>query len=113
MRDVELADILIERLNDMLVDPAVRHDLQAFFKFEVVCTKATAEHPTIQVRPSAIPGCHILTLLGLLNGLVGTLPSGPKEGWGYITAVFDDDDHLVQFLRTDVTGLGLKKEPAP
>ena len=37
-------------------------------------------HPTIQVIEGAVG------LLGLLNGLSGVIPSGPKKDWGYISA---------------------------
>jgi hypothetical protein len=40
-------------------------------------------------------------LLGILNGLFGTLPAGPKEGWGPIAAVFDDQGQLTGFNYTD------------
>lgn len=68
-----LADILIERLNKLIEDPAVRADISAL----------------IETRG-----------LGLINGLVGVIPDGPRKDWGYIAADFDDENKLVKFLRT-------------
>ena len=101
MTDPELADILIERLNALIEEPAIRLDVDALMKFELSCSDRTTAHPTIQTHQAAPDAPPVLRLLGLLNGACGTIPEGRFQGWGFIAAEYDDDDKLVRFLRTD------------
>jgi hypothetical protein len=89
----ELADYIITELNKiLLVD---RDAVEALIEHRVECNEALRAHPTVQVVDGNKVG-----LLGLLNGIVGTISDGPRQGWGYITGVYDDDGKLVQFQRT-------------
>jgi hypothetical protein len=98
MKDEELADEVIARLNKLIEDPAVRKDIGTLLERRIplgeLSTK-TREHPTIQTPMG-------LGAFGLLNGLVGVITSGPRQGWGYISAEFSDDNQLVRFLRTGI-----------
>jgi len=94
-----LADILIERLNKLIEDPAVRIDIGQLFEIRMPVSEATRKHPTLQTVDKVFLGT-----LGLINGLVGVIPDGPRKDWGYITAEYDDDNRLVKFLRTPMPG---------
>ena len=93
----DLADLLIERLNEI-----TKHDAVALGKLigaRVECNKHLLEHPTVQVATH--DGPTKVGLLGILNGLVGTIDDGPRTGSGLITAVCEDDGSLVRFRRTN------------
>lgn len=108
MNDADLADEVITRLNKLIENPEVREDIGQLIETRVTCGQATLDHPTIQateldtskhtVRGTPRPG--LVGFLGVLNGLVGAMPDGPKKGWGYVAAVFDDNMKLVRFERT-------------
>jgi len=109
VESAHLADVLIERLNALIHDPEVRADIARLIENRVTCSAATLNHETIQATPfekdkhtvKGEPPDGWVGVLGLLNGIVGILPDGPKKGWGYITAVFEDDGSLARFVRTD------------
>lgn len=95
MDDRILADEIIKRINAMIQDPDIRADIGALISQRIQVSRSTADHSTIQVSEDGTMGA-----LGLLNGVVGAIPSGAKEGWGYITAIFDDAGNLLEFCRT-------------
>ena len=114
MTDEELATELIMRLNRLCEDPAVREDVGKLLNTRIPCSEATAAHPSIQVHESdgktpemlkrlfngfemPLYKGPVVGWLGILNGLVGTIPEGPMAGWGHIAAVFDDDGKLTHF----------------
>jgi hypothetical protein len=97
MEDEVLADEIILRLNRLIKDPDIRKDLASLIETRVFCSKTTADHPGIQVDEDLAVG-----FLGMLNGIVGVDPKlvGPRRGWGYIAADYDDDTlELVGFKR--------------
>ncbi len=113
MDDAQLADEIIARLNKLIEHPEVRDDIGRLIESRVGCSRRTVDHPTIQAEVfhddqqmvRVKPGCEgpagFVGFLGVLNGLVGSIPSGePRSGWGYIAAEFDDDLKLVKFLRS-------------
>jgi hypothetical protein len=105
MDNSQLADVLIERLNHLISDLDVRKDISTLIETRVACSAATLDHPTIQASSPAraadgATGAPSVGVLGLLNGLVGVIPDGPKKGWGFITAELDDDGILTGFQRT-------------
>jgi len=99
MEDDALADELIRRLNALLENPEVRADIEKLIETRVSTSAATNAHPTIQIGGDKY-GTG-LGFLGLLNGVTGTIVGGKYDGWGYIAAFFDDDNHLSHFQRTE------------
>lgn len=98
--DALLAEEIVRRLNKLIEDKDVRKDLCRLIETRVPCTKKTLEHSTIQAN--AGPDTPRVGFLGMLNGIVGVILEGPREGYGYITATFDgpDDSRLTGFHRT-------------
>lgn len=96
----ELADNIILRLNGLVKDPDIREDIHELIEARQPCSTASAGHPTIQtVSDQSEAANPLLGFLGILNGLVGAMPDGPKAGCGYIAAVYDDADELTGFQR--------------
>jgi len=95
---VTIQDV-IDYLNKMLqVDP----DLMAMFvntRFDL--NKPLDDYPQeIQVMQSAKPA---LGIIGLLNGLFGTIEDGPQKGWGPLMIAMDKSNHFIlhEFVRTE------------
>jgi hypothetical protein len=87
----------ITLLNELLKldEPGMR----ALIEQRVPCNKALADHPTVQVqaREDAQSMQTVVGVLGILNGLFGT----DEEGWGPITANFEDGcTELLSFEQT-------------
>jgi hypothetical protein len=94
MKDTDLADEIIARLNKLIEEEGVRVDVGRLIETRLSgISDATFRHKSIQAAAG-------LGFLSLLNGLVGAITEGPREGWGYISAEFDDDESLVRFSRT-------------
>ena len=98
----DLADALIEQLNQLIEDPAVRDDIAKLLRMTTPVSEATLGHPTLQC------GDGTLSPLGMLNGICGVIEGdGPKKGWGFIAACFDYLEpekktmRLARFVRTD------------
>ena len=105
MKDEELADELIRRLNELVTEPDVRDFIEQLINRRIPVTQNVKDHPTIQVGMRY--GTLSAGFLGLLNGIVGKIEMGPREGWGLVAAVFDDSDpkKLLRFVRTDMADL--------
>lgn len=116
--DIRLADELIERLNALVTQtPNLGALLGILLQKLVVMSDPfgyIAHHPTIQVYGPGedAPGDDFdvipelsagVTPLGLLNGIVGTIPDGKREGWGYIAAIREDDGRISGFERADLS----------
>jgi hypothetical protein len=103
MTDEELADEIIARLNRLLESYSsdVRKVIADVFGHRCHVPRAMVHHPTIQIRESGVG--TTVSALGVLNGVVGVVREGPKAGWGFIAAVYDDDNALVRFERTKET----------
>ena len=84
----ELADFIIERLNEFAeTDPdAVR----ALVNARVPCNEALARHPTVQVSYRG-DGKPLVGLLGILNGIVGTVGKGTFKDCGFVAAEIEDE----------------------
>jgi hypothetical protein len=89
-----LADRIINALNDFVA--LDREALVKLLETRVPCNHALAGHPAVQVFKIAPGDPPTVGLLGILNGIAGV----DFDGWGFIAASFDDDGHLVKFLRT-------------
>lgn len=81
MTDLDLARILVERLNALIADPAARGDIQRLFEQRV---PMASDHKSIQCTGDKFG------TLGFLNGIAGG---------GYIQAVYSGDD-LLRFRLT-------------
>ena len=104
IQNQDLADEILRRLNEMIADPIIRKDIGRLIETRVPCSKSAFDHPTLQVGSSDDPEFNLpayqISTLGFLNGIVGSFLEGPKKGWGHIAACFDDNGHLVRFIRT-------------
>lgn len=87
---------VVDVLNDMLKRDY--HAVEALMRNRVYCNAALADHPSIQ---TSSVGAHSVGLLGILNGLFGTIEEGPKAGFGPIT--MEADEHTGVILRFRVT----------
>lgn len=101
MTKTELADEFIEKLNEI-----ASHDPEAMAKLissRVSCNDQLADHPTVQVGLDDNKK-HRVGLMGILNGLIGTIEKeGRYHKHGYIAAVFDDNTgKFLRFNRTDI-----------
>ena len=98
-------DEMIQVLNEAidLDEEAIRK----LFQYRVECNEELADHPVIQVRDEG-EGVFSISLLGILNGLFGTIGEGEREKWGWITMecdYFEDTGELGKirrFVRTEV-----------
>jgi hypothetical protein len=91
MDDKKLAKELVNRMNELLKDDAAHELLQRMLSVLFDVTDEVAHHPTIQVSQEDTVG-----FLGMLNGVVGIRP----DGYGHITAVYDDNCKLASFSVT-------------
>jgi hypothetical protein len=91
MNDKDLAEEIVARLNRLLKDVTIHKDIEKLIETRISVTPETCNHPTIQVYNTQ------LGFLGLLNGIVGVIPSGRREGSGYIGAQFGEEGNLVGF----------------
>lgn len=82
-------------LNELV--EADRVFVQALVDHRIPCNETIADHPSVQVGLE--DGQYRAGLLGVLNGFLGTLDSGPKAGWGALTALYESG-HLVKFALT-------------
>ena len=86
---IDTAIEVLNRVHD--ADPSV---LPTLINYRVPCNEAVADDPTVQV--GEYEGITKVGLLGIVNGLFGTIP-GRKSGW--IGAYHDDEGSLVKFAR--------------
>ncbi len=102
LKDRELAASLVDRLNQLLVSaPEVPDLLEELCERTVPVPSSLVNHPTIQVRD--LDGEPSVGLLGILNGLLGVVPEGPRAGWGHIVAHFDPQSgKLLHFSLTEI-----------
>jgi hypothetical protein len=81
-------DETIAFLNQLLLID--RQAISKLMETRVPCNQDMVDHESVQVAlvPGTAPQEERLRvgLLGILNGLFGTFPDGPKKGWGLIVA---------------------------
>lgn len=88
-----------------VLNAALAADREAVAKLlalRVPCSDALTAHPSIQVG-LAPGGFGLVGVLGLLNGALGTIPTGPRAGCGWVTCVLGEDRKPMHF---EVTGSG-------
>lgn len=89
-------DQVIDELNAMVkCDQPAMH---ALVETRVPCQGLLA-HSSVQCVQGD-DNLWYVGLLGIINGLFGTIPFGDKQGWGPIAAVFNDKGQLTHFRRT-------------
>lgn len=101
MEDLALAEELVERLNALIEDPEVLDLFNRFMKLSLLVPPGVVGHPTLQFVDDPektdssfiFESTSLLRFLGILNGIVGV----KEDGCGYIAAVFDAADRLVEF----------------
>jgi hypothetical protein len=96
--DLTLAKAIVSRLNNLLrSDPSgeVRLAVTRVLTQRVEVSKVVGEHPTLQLTDD-----NKLGPLGLINGLVGVIPTGMWEGWGYIAAELEEEGVILRFCLT-------------
>ncbi len=72
----------VDFLNSLLtIDRVV---ITALFSVRISCNKDMADHPTVQV--GAEGNYYQVGMIGILNGLFGS----DKNGWGHISAEYDN-----------------------
>jgi len=67
----------------------------------VQCNQEMADHESVQVQAYDGDENYSVGILGVLNGLFGTFDCGPAEGWGPITALFNEDGSVKEFVLTE------------
>lgn len=65
------------------------------------CTEALAAHPTVRVRKDAFGEGSTVGMLGVINGCLGVIPSGPRKGGGWVSVQEDEDGPICFVLTTD------------
>lgn len=103
MNDLDLARELVGRLNRLCEDPEVREVLGRLIESRVAAP-SLQDDSTIQASGRGDVG-----FLGVLNGLVGIIPDGPKKGRGFVAAVRDTGTH--ELLRFELTASPESKTP--
>lgn len=91
-------DRIIAFLNDLLERD--RAAVSKLFAIQVECNDALDTHPTVQTGPDMPGGPSTFGLLGILNGLCGTIEDPPFVGWGPIARVVGADGMITRFART-------------
>jgi len=86
-------DEVVAFLNGMLMCDEVATN--ALFSMRIPCNQEMAEHKTVQVG-SLGKTFPIVGMIGILNGLFGI----DKDGWGKISADYDDGK-ITQFRLLD------------
>jgi len=90
MNKLQLAQYIVDQLNEIYShDPEALH---ALCESRVPCNEALRKHPTVQVLVEGGGTESRVGLLGILNGIVGI----QDDGWGYISAIYDEDTMKLQ-----------------
>ncbi len=81
------ARLFADLLNAALeVDPA---SVGALVMKRVPCNAVLGSLTTVHTSQDPRTLAHSLSVLGLLNGMLGSIPSGPLKGKGWLVAVTD------------------------
>jgi len=86
-------------LNDLL--DRDRTAISTLLETRVPINEALVRHPTLQHTRNYLTTKPEVGLLGVINGLFGTLQGGPRNGWGPITARFDEHNNCLGFFKTE------------
>ena len=94
-------DIAVKLLNELNnLDPKFTSKL---ISARFPCNDLVANHHRFQVQVR--DGEPVVAgFLGILNGLFGTISSGPRKGLGPIMAVIDEDNKIIKFTKSEEIG---------
>lgn len=82
----ELAEHIVKCLNEYFqIDPEA---IRLLFANRVVVNEGLLNHPTVQCRVDGDQAT--MSILGLLNGVIGTIPGTEV---GYLCGNYDNNDH--------------------
>ena len=85
-------------MNNLLTNTDIRKDIESLIDKRVPASRASLEHPSLQVlvtKPSPDKDQSIwLGLLGVLNGLLGNIPTGDKPK--YIVAFYENETRRLE-----------------
>ncbi len=102
LKDAITARDVVDFLNEALrIDPEA---VTALMSQRVGASVALADHPSIQVRKHDGEPSFTVGMLGLLNGLFGTIEGGYYDGWGPIKVKMKSSKVIDSFVLTE--GLG-------
>lgn len=102
MNEREVALFLVNKLNGLLKVPGVRADIARLMETTIPASPDTCAQVELQKRTDPETGEYLLSVLGLLNGVVGAIPEGKRQGWGLIAMIFDNDSgECIGFGLTD------------
>jgi hypothetical protein len=97
MADLDFARRAVDVLNRInMTDPTV---LPVLINCRVVCNDELSDDPTVQVGRRDDGEWHV-GLLGILNGIAGTL----SDGWGPIVATSNDNGTIKCFEVNSIPG---------
>lgn len=98
--DLDFARELVRRLNALRdSSPHAAALLEERVKMKLPAPPELVSHPTIQVCLE--DGEVRAGLMGILNGIAGAIPHGPREGYGYVAACFTLSGKFIGFGLTD------------
>ena len=110
LKDAITARDVVDLLNELL---KADHDaILGLMNHRERVTDALANHPAVQVREHrGEPSTCSIGLIGLLNGLFGTIEGGYYDGYGPIMVGLRKKDMIARFMLTEElcpTGLHLQ-----
>jgi hypothetical protein len=92
-------DLVISFLNELLNRD--RTAISTLIETRIPINDALVRHSTLQHTRNYLTTKPEIGLLGIINGMFGTLEGGPRNGWGPITARFDEHDNCLGFFKTE------------
>lgn len=102
--ETRTADDVIKLLNE--IAELDRDAISSLLTIRFDCNEALADHPSVQVREEG-DGRFSVSMLGILNGLFGTLGGdGERKDWGHIMMITTWDEEknepmkIEKFVRT-------------
>lgn len=102
MTNEEFTDELVRRLNVLIDDDDVKNVVVSMIASRIVGAKSLRDHPTIRVRMETDTFYPSVNLIGLLNGICGSVEEGARAGAGLLCSVVNKEGgYLIAFARTD------------
>lgn len=89
----------IELLNTLV--EMDRKAISSCFSARQACNETISSHKDIQTAFNKSLEVSTLGILGILNFLFGSVPTGKFQGWGQIVALKDDNGQITKFAHID------------